>query len=159
MALVIFCVALGEAMRPRMSFSDAILSSPWRPALSAWPRTPHSSCSALCRARLILFSPCQRTWMARTNPAMTNLSEGLGETFDHALQLGRGVIAEIAAVADVIQDVDVLPAQQRQQAVLEAAHLGNRKRVQIAVDAGVDHHDLLFHLQRRELRLFQEFGQ
>ena len=31
--------------------------------------------------------------------------------------------------------------------------------VEIAVDAGVDHHDLLFHLQRRELRLLQEFGQ
>jgi hypothetical protein len=30
MALVIFCVALVEAMRTRMSFSDAILSSPRR---------------------------------------------------------------------------------------------------------------------------------
>jgi hypothetical protein len=33
MALVIFCVALVEAMRTRMSFSEAILRSPWRPAL------------------------------------------------------------------------------------------------------------------------------
>src|SRR5688500_9157932 len=31
MALVIFCVALVEAMRTRISFSEAILSSPWRP--------------------------------------------------------------------------------------------------------------------------------
>src|SRR3981189_1004387 len=35
MALVIFCVALVEAMRTRMSFSEAILSSPWRPAFRA----------------------------------------------------------------------------------------------------------------------------
>src|SRR6201998_1974882 len=90
---------------------------------------------------------------------MTELSKSLGETSDPRLKFGGGIVAEIAAVADGIEDVDVLATQQRQQAVLEAAHLGDRKRVEIAVDAGVDHHDLLFHLQRRELRLLQKFGQ
>ena len=35
----------------------------------------------------------------------------------------------------------------------------DRKRIEIAVDARVDHADLLLHLQRRELRLLQKLGQ
>src|SRR5215213_3836468 len=53
----------------------------------------------------------------------------------------------------------MLAAHQGQQAVLEGAHPVHRQRVEIAVHAGIDHHDLLFHLQRRELRLLQELGQ
>ena len=45
------------------------------------------------------------------------------------------------------------------QPVLERAHAIHRNRIEIAVDAGVDHDDLLFHLQRRELRLLQQLGQ
>src|SRR6201996_1204690 len=97
--------------------------------------------------------------MAGTGPAMTSSSKRLGVTLDHRLELRRGIIAEIAAVTDGVEDVDVLAAQQRQQPVLESAHLGDRKRIEIAVDAGIDHHDLLFHLQRRELRLLEKFGQ
>jgi hypothetical protein len=48
--LVIFCVALVEAMRTRMSFSDAILV----PAHQRWTKSIAnplvSSCPALCRA-------------------------------------------------------------------------------------------------------------
>src|SRR3954449_9630380 len=87
------------------------------------------------------------------------LCEALGETFDHRLQLGGGVVGEIAAVADRVEDLDVLAAQQRQQTVLERAHLVDRQRIEIAVGAGPDHADLLFHLQRRELRLLQELGE
>src|SRR5450631_3074771 len=94
-----------------------------------------------------------------TSPAMAALSERLGVTLDHRLQLGGGVVAEIAAIADGVEDIDVLAAQQRQQAVLEVVHLGDRDAVKVAVDAGIDHHDLLFHLQRRELRLLQKFGE
>src|ERR1700730_3690133 len=94
-----------------------------------------------------------------TSPAMTALSKCLGVTLDRRLQLGGGVVAEIAAVADGGEDIDVLAAQHRQQTVLEVAHLGNRNAVEIAVGAGPDHAHLLFHLQRRELRLFQKFGQ
>src|ERR1700740_1278287 len=76
-ALVIFCVALVEAMRTRMSLSEAILRSPWRPDL-------HPAASP--------------SWMAGTSPAMTvSLSKRLDETLDHALQLGRGIVTEIAA--------------------------------------------------------------
>src|SRR3954466_2979862 len=87
------------------------------------------------------------------------LCEALGETFDHRLQLGGTVVGEIAAVADRVEDLDVLAAQQRQQTVLERAHLVDRQRIEIAVGAGPDHADLLFHLQRRELRLLQELGE
>src|SRR5260370_452627 len=71
---------------------------------------------------------------------------------------GRAVV-EVAGIAYGIEDIDLLAAQQRQQAILELTHLGNWKRIEIAVGAGPDHHDLLFHLQRRELRLLQELGQ
>ena len=52
-----------------------------------------------------------------------------------------------------------LPRTVDEQAVLEGAHAVDRERIEIAVDAGVDHDDLLLHLQRRELRLLQELGQ
>src|SRR6202521_4014657 len=86
-------------------------------------------------------------------------SKCLGVSLDHRLQPGGGFVAEIAGIADGVEDVDVLAAQQRQQAILELAHLGDRKRIEIAVDAGINRHDLLFHLQRRELRLLQQLGQ
>src|SRR5918994_7510823 len=47
----------------------------------------------------------------------------------------------------------------RQQALLEPAALVQGQLVEIAVDAREYHRDLLFRLQRRELRLLQEFGQ
>src|SRR5260370_21127305 len=87
------------------------------------------------------------------------LSKRLGVTIDHRLQLGGGVVVEVAGIAYGIEDIDVLAAQQRQQAILELTHLGNWKRIEIAVGAGPDHHDLLFHLQRRGLRLLQELSQ
>src|SRR3954469_12147316 len=97
--------------------------------------------------------------MAGTSPAMTVLRKRLGVTFDHALQLAGEIVGEIAAVTDAVEDLDVLATQQRQQAVFEGTNLAERKRVEIAVGAGPDHANLLFHLQRRELRLLQEFGQ
>src|SRR6185437_4584502 len=53
----------------------------------------------------------------------------------------------------------MLATQQRQQTVLESLDLVERQRIEIAVGAGPDHADLLFHLQRRELRLLQKLGQ
>src|ERR1700704_2997345 len=98
--------------------------------------------------------------MAGTGPAMTvSLSKRPGITLDHTLELGGGVIGKIAGVADGVEDIGVLAAKQRQQAILEGAYLGNRNSIQIAVDAGIDRNHLLFHLQRRELRLLEEFGQ
>ena len=46
-----------------------------------------------------------------------------------------------------------------EQPVLERTNLAQRQLVEIAVDAGVNHADLLFHLERRELRLLEELGQ
>src|SRR4051794_18330730 len=155
MALVIFCVALVEAMRTRMSLSEAILSPPRRPDR----HDPTASLSSI-------KSGHKREACLRANAPGQNVnqpngrsSKRLGESLDHGLQLGGGIVAEIAGFADRVQNLDVLAAQQRQQAVLEAAHLVDRERVEIAVGAGPDHADLLFHLQRRELRLLQEFGQ
>src|SRR6266446_8543933 len=94
-----------------------------------------------------------------TSPAMTVLSKRLGVTLDRRLQLGGGLVTEVADIADGVEDVDVLAAQQRQQAVLEGANFGDRNGVEITVGACPDHANLLFHLQRRELRLLQKFGQ
>src|SRR5205823_8478518 len=105
------------------------------------------------------FLPRAKSWMTGTSPAMTALSKRLGVTFDHTLQLATEIVGEIAAVTNAVEDLDVLAAQQRQQAILESTHLVDRERIEIAVGAGPDHADLLFHLQRRELRLLQEFGQ
>src|SRR5260370_31440889 len=105
------------------------------------------------------MAPRAKTWMAGSSPAMTALSKRLGVTFDHALQLPGEIVGEIAAVTNAVEDLDVLATQQRQQTVFESAHLVERQRIEIAVGTGPDHADLLFHLQRRELRLLQEFGQ
>src|SRR5664279_4517194 len=113
MALVIFCVALVEAMRTRMSFSEAILSSPRR----SGPQDPTASPSFV------------RPGGAPGHDGKS--SKTLGVTLDRALQLGGRIVAEVAAVADGVEDIDVLAAQKRQQTVLEAAHLGHRKRVEI----------------------------
>src|SRR5665213_596064 len=110
----------------------------------------------------VLFSPTLKDVDGRDRPGhdvVLSLRKRLGETFDRRFQLGGGVIRKIAALADGIEDVGILAAQQRQQAVLEGAYLVERKRIEIAVGAGPDHADLLFHLQRRELRLLQEFSQ
>ena len=41
----------------------------------------------------------------------------------------------------------------------KAAHPVDRKRIEIAIDPGVDHANLFLDLQGRELRLFQKLGQ
>src|SRR5882724_367805 len=159
MALVIFCVALVEAMRTRMSLSEAILNSPRRSDFRS-DRNPLFRHARLVPDIHVFLTPSTRkTWMAGSSPAMTNLSKRLGKTLDHGLQFGGGVVAEVAGVADRVENVDMLAAQQRQQPVLEGAHLVERQRIEIAVGTGPDHADLLFHLQRRELRLLQQFGQ
>src|SRR5437588_10676502 len=115
MALVIFCVALVEAMRTRMSLSEAILSPPRRPDR----HDPTASLSSI-------KSGHKREACLRANAPGQNVnqpngrsSKRLGESLDHGLQLGGGIIAEIAGFADRVQNLDVLAAQQRQQAVLE----------------------------------------
>src|SRR5258708_6201698 len=108
-----------------------------------------------------LFSSGPAKSRAATTNYQANVlsSKRLGVTFNHAFQLPGEIVGEIAAVTNAVEDLDVLAAQQRQQAVFEGTHLVERERIEIAVGTGPDHADLLFHLQRRELRLLQEFGQ
>src|SRR3984893_3760531 len=53
----------------------------------------------------------------------------------------------------------MLGAQKTEQSVLEGAHPVHRQRIEIAVDPGVNHYDLLLHLERRELRLLEQLGE
>src|SRR5262249_2816043 len=131
MALVIFCVALVAAMRTRMSLREAI--SCQSPSITA-----SLSCPASLRA---------------STSSLRLLPERLREALDHALELGGGLVGEVAAVADAVEQVGMLRAQRGQQSLLERLHPVDRKRIEVAVDAGVDHADLLLHLERRELRL------
>src|SRR5438105_15875195 len=111
MALVIFCVALVEAMRTRMSFSEAILSSPRRSCL--YGARPQAT---------LLVGPGRRPGRNRKSS-----SKRLGVTFDHALQLAGEIVGEIAAVTNAVENLDVLAAQQRQQTIFEGAHLVERQ--------------------------------
>src|SRR5690606_34274702 len=60
---------------------------------------------------------------------------------------------------EAFQQRGVVGVDAGQQFALEAADLRHFDAVQIAARAGVDRHDLLFHGQRRVLRLLQQFGQ
>src|SRR5579884_3961753 len=53
----------------------------------------------------------------------------------------------------------MLAAQHAQKPVLEGAHPLDRQRIQITVDARIDDADLLLHLQRRELWLFEKLSE
>src|SRR5262245_62402973 len=85
--------------------------------------------------------------------------ECLGVAVNQALELGRVRIRKVAAFADAVEQIGVLAAQQRQEPALERSHASDVDRVKIAVDAGVDHTNLLLHLQRRKLRLLEKLGQ
>src|SRR5690606_1509289 len=120
-ALVIFCVALTEAMRLRRSFSEAM-------------RLPY--------------------------PLVRRASdEVLGECVDLGLELGAQIVRQRLLLADRVQHRLAVRAHVRQQALLELRHLVDGEVVEVAVDAGEDHRDLLFRLQRRELRLLEQLGQ
>src|SRR5229473_1450929 len=95
MALVIFCVALVEAMRTRMSLSEAILSSPRRSDLRSDRKPPFRHARPCTGHPRLAFIYRSKTWMTGTSPAMTAffLSKRLDVTLDHALELGGGVVA------------------------------------------------------------------
>src|SRR5215468_6550196 len=106
--------------------------------------------------------------MAGTSPAMTiervaryptASRKRLRIVVDRGLELAGGGVVEVAAVADGVENVTVLAAHQRQQAVLERTHAIDRDRVEEAVDAGIDDDDLLLHLERRELLLLEQLGE
>src|SRR5215471_3425246 len=101
MALVIFCVALVAAMRTRMSLREAIsCQSPWNTTLAFVVPGLGSG------IHVFVFA----------------LRERLREALDHALELGVGLVGEVAAVADAVEQVGMLRAQRGQKSLLERLH-------------------------------------
>src|SRR5947208_11253797 len=98
-------------MRTRMSLSDAILSSPRRPgsAMIQSLAYPFVMPGLVPRIHVFVFSPGRKSaWMAGSSPAMTASRKRLGVTLDHRLQLGGGIVTEVAVVANVVEYIDVL---------------------------------------------------
>src|SRR5262249_37059173 len=87
------------------------------------------------------------------------LCERLCIVVDRGLELASDRVVKVAAGANGLQDIGVLGMDQMQQSGFERAYAIDRKCVEVPIDAGIDHDDLLFHLQRRELRLLEQFRQ
>src|SRR5262249_37124365 len=144
MALVIFCVALVAAMRLRRSLRLGMdLTTEDRRRRTEYQR-PRSN-----PAPSVLRPPF----------SVVRLRKGLRVALDGALELAGGRIVEIARRADRFEHVGVARAQRGQQPVLERPYAMHRDRIEVAVDARVDDDDLLFHLERRKLRLFEQLGE
>src|SRR5271157_217022 len=86
-------------------------------------------------------------------------AEARGVGFDRRLELGLDVARQIAGRADRLQDFRVLRSQESEKSVFKRPNLVERQFVEIAVDAGVDDANLLFHLERRKLRLLEKLGE
>src|SRR4029450_1285695 len=82
-----------------------------------------------------------------------------GVFVDDVLELAPIGVRKIAALSDAVEQARMLRPQQCQKAALEWTHAQNVERVEIPVDTGIDHADLFFHLQRRELGLLEKLGQ
>src|SRR5262245_3035375 len=63
--------------------------------------------------------------------------EGLCVAVDRGLELRRGGVGQVAGLADVLENVGVLVAQEAEQALLEGTHPVDRDRVEIAVHTGI----------------------
>src|SRR5690606_33681325 len=159
--LVIFCVAFTEAMRLRSSLSEAIRGRPFQ---SRHPEVPREARPR----RMTAPSPFEARPLRGLAPQGDGAFYGpmggasrkrLREGFDRRLELARGLVAEIARRADGLEDVGVLRTDMREQPVLERLHAVERQRIEEAVSAGPDHDHLLFHLERRELRLLEQLGE
>src|SRR5690606_1709213 len=84
---------------------------------------------------------------------------GLRDLVESRLELGAGIVAELLFGRDGLEDFRILAAQGREHALLEVTNLVDRDRVEIAIGAGKDHRNLLFHLERAELGLLEQLGQ
>src|SRR5262245_2590663 len=157
MALVIFCVALTEAMRLRSSFSDGIAHS-WQAGAVRLAgvryRTRRRSvrgarrCERLpARSRASAFRQDRRRATAYSSDRIgrrRNASrKRLGELVDGGLELVARLLGDFPLVADSVQNAGMLGAHIPQQLVLEASDRRDRHGIEIAVDAGIDHDHLL----------------
>src|SRR3712207_3103788 len=82
-----------------------------------------------------------------------------GEAVHRAPQPVADRVRELAFGADRVEQVGMFAAQECEQALLELAHAGDGQRIEVAVHAREDDGHLLLGLQRRELRLLEEFGE
>src|SRR5690606_1514213 len=87
-----------------------------------------------------------------------SLGEVLREGFNLVLQAATEVVRKSLLLADCLED-RAFSAQVVQQTLLEASNVLDRQLVEVALHTCEDHSNLLFGLQRRELRLLQELGQ
>ena len=144
MALVIFCVALIEAMRTRMSLSEAI-----------------AQFALAIRSAIRLSSPVRQPVLRRSVVQAMTASQAnvLAKSSTTPSAWRRCRRRDRGCRGSSLRMSTCLPRSSDSRPSSNARTLADRQRVEIAVDAGIDHHDLLFHLQRRELRLLQQLGQ
>src|SRR3546814_8236774 len=83
----------------------------------------------------------------------------LGASVERRLELCLDIVRQGLLGADRIENVRAFRTKIGEQALLELADIADGNLVEIAVHAGKYHGDLFFRLERRELRLLQEFGQ
>src|SRR6266545_3619531 len=91
---------------------------------------------AALRTRMSLRLAISRSSSAPRADGSSSSREGLCVAVDRGLELRSGGVGEVAGLADVVENVGVLGAQQPEQALLEGAHPVDRDRVEIAVHAG-----------------------
>ncbi|KCZ86775.1 acetylglutamate semialdehyde dehydrogenase [Hyphomonas jannaschiana VP2] len=81
------------------------------------------------------------------------------EVVQGLLDSSFNLVGESFLSGDLGQQVLVRTTEVSQQLFLVARHVFQLDLVEVATRTGVDHADLLFHQQRRVLRLLEEFGQ
>src|SRR6478672_3681998 len=74
-------------------------------------------------------------------------------------QLLLGVLAELFALPDRVEDALVMPADIGKEVRLEASDIGHRHVVEVPPGAEEDRYDLLLDRHRRVLALFEQLGQ
>src|SRR5260370_29404433 len=115
MALVIFCGALVEAMRTRMSFKLAIAadlssgSTPFPPPLRGRVREGGQQHQSCCSPPSRPASPVDLPRKGGGNKekafAPSNLIKQLCVSLDHRLTLGPRLVAQVAATANGVQNI------------------------------------------------------
>src|SRR5690606_37354131 len=84
---------------------------------------------------------------------------GLLDVIESSLELSTRIVAQGLLAGDGGEQRSVFATQRRQHRLLEVADLADRNAVEIAIGAGKDHRNLLFHLERGELGLLEQLGQ
>src|SRR5690606_32944196 len=84
---------------------------------------------------------------------------GLLDVIESSLELSARIVAQGLLAGDGGEQRRIFATQRRQHRLLEITDLVDRNAIEIAVGAGKDHRNLLFHLERAELGLLQQLGE